>query len=117
MKRVWNRFVNWKKNAILTFYLKEPGGVPANTPEKKVTNTALPQKKLRKHRHSNLIFVLWLIYISLNVLLFLIDNLRIFYRQKIRLILTEMLDNSCLQDICTEIQYLIFILCNFEQAI
>ena len=44
MKRVWNRFVNWKKNAILTFYVKEPGGVPANTPEKKVTNTALPQK-------------------------------------------------------------------------
>ena len=48
MKRVWNRFVNWKKNAILTFYVKEPGGVPANIPEKKVTNTALPQKKVEK---------------------------------------------------------------------
>ena len=40
---VWNRYETGmkqvcqleKKNAILTFYVKEPGGVPANTAEKK----------------------------------------------------------------------------------
>ena len=48
MKRVWNRFVNWKKNAILTFYLKEPGGVPANTPEKKSNKHRITAKKVEK---------------------------------------------------------------------
>ena len=52
MKQVWNGYETGlstgKKNAILTFYVKEPGGVPANIPEKKVTNTALPQKKVEK---------------------------------------------------------------------
>ena len=49
----WNRYetgmkqvCQLEKNAILTFYVKEPGGVPANTAEKKVTNTASPQKKI-----------------------------------------------------------------------
>ena len=39
---VWNRYetgmkqvCQLEKNAILTFYVKEPGGVPANTAEKK----------------------------------------------------------------------------------
>ena len=85
--------------------MKEPGGVPANTAEKKVTNTASPQKKVEETptSHFNICPMINLHLIEC-VTFFLIDNLHIFYRQKIRLIFTEMLNNSCLQDICTEIR-------------
>ena len=36
IKQVWNGYetgLSTGKNAILTFYVKEPGGVPANTAE------------------------------------------------------------------------------------
>ena len=50
MKQVWNGYetglsTGKKKNAILTFYVKEPGGVPANIPEKKSNKHRITAKK------------------------------------------------------------------------
>ena len=52
---VWNRYetgmkqvCQLEKNAILTFYVKEPGGVPANTAEKKSNKHRITAKKVEE---------------------------------------------------------------------